>query len=131
MDRRTVHRPGGTGNPDRSNIMTVDFNAALEVIKAAFPRSAEHLQRFWAGCARDAAEQGGSVEAFVADLKARQAKSKSEDRALRAALREQFDRYRITGTDQVEVYGVMPNTNKTGWWSYGDRAQAAERLGLN
>ena len=110
--------------------MTVEFNAALEAIKAAFPRAAEHQQRFWTGCARDAAEQGSSVEAFITDLKARHAKSKSEDRALRAALREQFDRYRITATGEVHIYGVMPSTNQVGWWLYGDREQAAERLAL-
>lgn len=110
--------------------MTVEFNAALEAIKAAFPRAAEHQQRFWAGCARDAAEQGSSADAFISDLKARQAKSKSQDLALRAALREQFDRFRITTTGRVEIYGVMPNTNQVGWWLYGDREQAAERLGL-
>lgn len=110
--------------------MTVEFNAALKSIKAAFPRSAEHVQRFWAGCARDAAEQGSSVEAFIADLKARHAKSRAEDIALRAALREQFDRYRITATDEVHIYGEMPNTNQVGWYLYGDREQAAERLGL-
>ena len=110
--------------------MTVEFNAALKAIQAAFPRATQHNQRFWAGCARDAAEQGSSVEAFIFDIKARQAKSKVEDQALRAALREQFARYRITATDQVEIYGVMPNTNQTGWWLYGDRASAAERLGL-
>lgn len=111
--------------------MTVEFNAALKAIQSAFPRSAEHLQRFWAGCARDAAEQGSGVEAFIADLKARHAKSKSEDLALRAALREQFGRYRITTTDEVHIYGVMPNSNQVGWWLYGDRKQAAERLGLS
>jgi hypothetical protein len=110
--------------------MTVEFNAALQAIQAAFPRSKEHTQRFWAGCAKDAATKGGSVEAFIADLKASIAKSKSEDLALRAALRAEFDRYRITATDSVEIYGVMPNTNQVGWWYYGDRVQAAENLGL-
>jgi hypothetical protein len=108
----------------------IEFTAALAAITAAFPRSPEHLQRFWAGCARDAAAQGGSVESFIADLKSKQAKSASEDRALRAALRENFDRYRITATDQVEVYGVMPNTNQIGWYFYGDRKEAALRLDL-
>lgn len=90
--------------------MQIEFNAAHEAIKAAFPRAAEHQQRFWAGCARDAAEQGSSIEAIIADLKARQSKSKSEDLALRAALREQFDRYRITAAGEVHIHGVMPNT---------------------
>lgn len=110
--------------------MTVEFTSALESIQAAFPRKPEHLQRFWAGCARDAADQGSSLEAFIADQKSRQAKSAAEDRALRAALRERFDRYRITITDQVEVYGVMPNTSQVGWYSYGDRKEAARRLDL-
>ncbi len=108
----------------------IEFTAALEAVTAAFPRKPEHLQRFWAGCARDAAEQGGTVEAFILDLKAKQSKSAKEDRTLRAALRENFARYRITTTDQVEVYGVMPNTNQTGWYSYGDREEAARRLDL-
>jgi hypothetical protein len=111
--------------------MTIEFSTALQAIQAAFPRSKEHTQRFWAGCAKDDAAKGGSVEAFIADLKERIAKSKAEDRALRAALRVKFDRYRITGADEVHIYGVMPNSNKTGWWLYGDRDQAAERLGLN
>ena len=110
--------------------MTVEFSTALQAIQAAFPRSKEHTQRFWAGCAKEAAAKGGSVEAFIADLQERIAKSKAEDRALRAALRVEFDRYRITATDSVEIYGVMPNTNQVGWWYYGDREQAAERLGL-
>ena len=67
---------------------------------------------------------------MTVDLKSRLAKSKSEDRALRAALREQYGRYRITATGEVHIYGVMPNTNQVGWWLYGDREQAAERLGL-
>lgn len=111
--------------------MTDEFTAALEAIQAAFPRASLHNQRFWAGCARDAAERGGSVDGFISDIKARQAKSKAEDKALRAALRVQFDRFRITATDEVHIYGVMPNTNQVGWWLYGNREQAAERLALS
>lgn len=111
--------------------MQIKYTAALEAIKAAFPRASEHGQRFLAACAIEVSERGGSVDAFIDDVKARKVKAKSEDLALRAALREQFGRYRITATDEVHVYGVMPNTNQVGWWRYGDREEAAERLGLN
>ncbi len=108
--------------------MTVAFTSALEAIRNEFPRKPEHLQRFWAGRARDAAEQGSSFETFIAGLKSAQAKSAAADRALRAALRARFDRYRITITDQVEVYGVMPHSRQVGWYSYGDRKEAARRI---
>ena len=113
--------------------MKVEFNTVLKAVKAAFPRSPEHVQRFWAGCARDAAKTGGSVEGFIAEMKALQSKSRAADKALRDALRSKFGsgRYRITATDLVEVYGEMPNTNRTGWYYYGSREDAAQRLNLS
>ena len=35
MDRRTVHRPGGTGNPDRSNIMAMQPTKTDAEVRAA------------------------------------------------------------------------------------------------
>jgi hypothetical protein len=121
--KQVVHRPGGTGDPDRSNIMSKTFAAALEAVQAAFPRSATHTQRFWAASARDS-EMG--VDAYIADLKVRIAAAKKADKELRNLLREKFGkgRFRIRTNGTVDVYGQMPNSNVTGWWYYGETDQA-------
>lgn len=54
---------------------------------------------------------------------------------LRQALRDKYGagKYRITGTyltEQVHVYGVMPNTNQEGFFLLGDLTSTEERLGL-
>ena len=40
---------------------------------------------------------------------------------LREELREVYGKrkYRITQAGEVHIYGIMPNTNITGWWFYG------------
>jgi hypothetical protein len=36
MDRRTVHRPGGTGNPDRSNIMSMTLDTTCGIYNTEY-----------------------------------------------------------------------------------------------
>jgi hypothetical protein len=48
MDRRTVHRPGGTGNPDRSNIMSKTKQITAENFPAAFAAMDEAAKALWA-----------------------------------------------------------------------------------
>jgi len=55
--------------------------------------------------------------------------------AIRQALRSMFGarRYRITREGEIHAWGVMPNTNATGWWLYGwigDETTMA-RLGID
>lgn len=40
---------------------------------------------------------------------------------IRKILRNQFGvrQYRITAAGDIHVYGVMPNTNTTGWYLFG------------
>lgn len=40
---------------------------------------------------------------------------------LREYLRETYGpwHYRITGENEIHVYGQMPNSIETGWWLYG------------
>lgn len=55
--------------------------------------------------------------------------------AIRQALRAEFGarRYRITKAGEIHAYGVMPNSNTTGWWLYGWVGDTATmcRLGLD
>ncbi len=41
---------------------------------------------------------------------------------IRAALRNAFGdrKYRITRNGEIHVFGVMKNTNQTGWYLFGD-----------
>lgn len=100
---------------------TITFAAALEAVQAAFPRSATHTQRFWAGSARDSKV---GVEAYIADLKVRIADAKKADKELRTLLREKFGkgRFRIRSNDTVDV------RDAAGWRYYGETDQARERL---
>lgn len=116
-----------------SRMRVLRFNQVLSEVRRQFPRLHENspILRFWAGCAWDALTQEGiPVDTFLADLKSRRADSAKRDKELRQALRQRFGsgRYRITATDQVEVYDVLPGTTRVRWQSYGDRKQAAERL---
>lgn len=57
-------------------------------------------------------------------------------KALRAALADRYGKgnYKIVGhigtTEQIHVYGKMPNSIKTGWWLMGDMVLAECWLGL-
>ena len=86
----------------KENIMSDTFTAALEAVQAAFPRSATHIQRFWAASARDS-EMG--VDAYIADLKVRIAAAKKADKELRNLLREKFGAgcFRIRENGTVDV----------------------------
>ena len=46
---------------------------------------------------------------------------------IRTALKAAYDNVRITRDGEIHVFGVMPNTNQTGWYLYG-RINSAETL---
>lgn len=58
--------------------------------------------------------------------------SRQREYLLRKLLREEFGtrKYRIVGQGQlteIHVYGVMPNTNITGWWLLGGIKDVEQR----
>lgn len=101
------------------------FEQYLALIQAAYPRKNQSAQRFWAGCLRSAVEeQGKEPSKWIAELKSTQAKTATEERILRFALRDKFGsrNYKITVSDEVHVYGPMPNARHLeGWYLLGDK----------
>ena len=97
----------------------VNFEECLTCIKASFPKMKPHLQRFWAGCARDS---GQDVLSYARDLKSRFSEARKDDKELRAMLREKYGKgcYRIKKDDTVDVYGKMPRSIVTGWYYLGE-----------
>lgn len=85
---------------------------------------------------REAAE--GTARAMIARQAERAAAGVMRARvaALRKALRIRYGRwnYRITGhigvTEEVHIYGRMPNSQTIGWWVMGDVVTAEAWLGL-
>ena len=59
---------------------------------------------------------------------------KNHERALRALIRRYVEsigaeRYRITRDGEVHVYGIMPNTNRAGWYLFAQStAEARARI---
>lgn len=77
---------------------------------------------------------GSPMGGAMPDCKQRET-SNIKASALRQALRREFGPrcYRITRDGDIHGFGVMPNTNITGWYLYGrvDDAQTLVRLGID
>ena len=52
---------------------------------------------------------------------------------IRAALINKYGKrnYRITSSEDVHVYSIMPNSNTLGWWLMGDLWHAEDWLGID
>lgn len=55
---------------------------------------------------------------------------RQRENKLRALLRRDYGKFRITKADEVHAYGPMPNSTSVGWWFVGYKADVAHNYTL-